>query len=220
MGNVALYSGFPSFRDRSRGRWPSPRSMIEGDDCNFQEGDASNLHELKDHSFDLVLSRTLLLSVLLVLAGCGLSHHGHHPGDAAIDNQEPAIAKQNTDAIDQCEKLYPGSHRKPVSPRVKCFNEATLAYYAGFAEIQRSGSARAFTNKMTAIAKKYDAGQISESEFDAEKEEAITDFTNQITQRSDSAANVNATQVQASKQATLLPKQMTCVPTSSGVNCY
>jgi ubiquinone/menaquinone biosynthesis C-methylase UbiE len=33
------------------------RAKEEGlTNCNFQEGDASNLHELKDHSFDLVVS--------------------------------------------------------------------------------------------------------------------------------------------------------------------
>jgi len=67
---------------------------------------------------------------------------------------------------------------------------------------------------MATIAKKYDAGQISDSEFDTEKEEAITDFASQITQRPD------LTQVPLSKQVTVLPKQLTCVPTSSGVNCY
>jgi hypothetical protein len=69
-------------------------------------------------------------------------------------------------------------------------------------------------SKMATIAKKYDAGQISDSEFDTEKEEAITDFASQITQRPD------LTQVPLSKQVTVLPKQLTCVPTSSGVNCY
>jgi len=160
------------------------------------------------------LSRTLLLSLLLVLVGCGFSHHDHPRGDTAINDHEPPIAKQNSDAIDQCEKLYPGSRHKPVSPRVKCLNDATLVYYAGFAEIQRSGLARAFASKMATIAKKYDAGQISDSEFDTEKEEAITDFASQITQRPD------LTQVPFSKQVTVLPKQLTCVPTSSGVNCY
>ena len=142
------------------------------------------------------------------------SHHNHPRGDTAIDDHEPTIVKRNNDAIDQCEKLYPGIHHKPASPRVKCLNDATLAYYAGFAENQRSGLARAFANKMTAIAKKYDGGQISDSEFDTEKEEAITDFTSQITQRPDS------NQAPVGKQATLLPKQLTCVPISSGVNCY
>jgi hypothetical protein len=156
----------------------------------------------------------LLLSLLLVLGGCGFSHHDHPRGDTAINDHEPPFAKQNSDAIDQCEQLYPGSRHKPVSPRVKCLNAATLAYYEGFAEIQQSGLARAFVNKMTTIAKKYDAGQMSDAEFDTEKEKAITDFTSQITQRPDSP------HVPLSKQATVLPKQMTCVPTSSGVNCY
>jgi phage-related protein len=166
------------------------------------------------------LSRSVFLSVMLALAGCGVSHHFHRRGDTAIDDHEPIVSKQNNAAIDQCEKLYPNSDQKPVSPRVKCFNEATLAYYASFADIQRSGSARIFANKMASIAKKYDEGQISESEFDVEKEEAITDLTNQIMRQPESAANGNATQARARKQATLLPKQMTCVPTSNGVNCY
>jgi len=171
------------------------------------------------------LSRKLVLCWLLVLTGCGLSHHGHGHGDTAIDTKEPAIAKQNNEAIDRCQKLYPGSHQKPVLPRIKCFNDATLAYYTAFADSPWSGPVKAFTARMVTIAQKYDAGQISETQFDFEKEQAVTDYTSQIMQRPYSAAKVNAVPTQASaanKQAvaTLLPKQMTCVPTSNSVSCY
>src|SRR3974377_2299517 len=47
---------------------------------------------------------------LLVLTGCGLSHHGPHHDDTTGESKEPAITKQNNEAIDQCQKLYPGSH--------------------------------------------------------------------------------------------------------------
>jgi hypothetical protein len=57
---------------------------------------------------------------------------------------QPDISADDLKPVIRCETLYPGSHRKPVSSRVKCFKDATLAYYAGFAEIQRYGSARAF----------------------------------------------------------------------------
>jgi len=171
------------------------------------------------------LSRKLAICGLLVLTGCGLSHHSHGRGDTAIENKEPAIAKQNNEAIDQCEKLHPDSHQKPVLLRIKCFNDATLAYYTAFADNPWSGPVRAFTARMVAIAKSYDAGQISETQFDFEKEQAISDYTSQIMQRPYSAAKANATPTQsaaASKQAvaTLLPKQMTCVPTSNSVSCY
>ena len=103
--------------------------------------------------------------------------------------------------------------------------DATIAYYsAALVDPQQSNSARAFAAKMAASAKKYDAGQISQAEFNSEKEQAITDFTSEIMRRSDSVAKVDTGQIhaRASKQAaaTLLPKQMTCVPTSTGVNCY
>jgi len=38
-------------------RGPDERAKEQGlTNCRFQEGDASNLHELKDHAFDLVVS--------------------------------------------------------------------------------------------------------------------------------------------------------------------
>jgi hypothetical protein len=160
-----------------------------------------------------------------MLAGCGLSHLGHGLGDAAIDNKEPAIAKQNNDAIDQCEKSYPGSHQKPALPRVKCINKATLAYYTAFASNPWSGPVKSFTARMESAANKFDAGQLSETQFEFEKERAITDFTSQIMQRPEPAAKLNAppmhgTAASSQAVATLLPKQMTCVPTSNSVSCY
>jgi len=172
------------------------------------------------------LLRNLKVCGLLVLAGCGFSHHG--PGgvhaDDAVDTHEPAFVKQNNDAIDQCEKLHPSSDLKPALPRVKCFNDATLTYYSALVDPQQSNSVRAFAEKMAASAKKYDSGEISVVEFNSEKEEAIADFTSEIMERPDSGAKADAGRLhpKANKPAaaTLLPKQMTCIPTSTGVNCY
>jgi hypothetical protein len=62
--------------------------------------------------------------------------------------------------------------------------DATIAYYsAALVDPQQSNSARAFAAKMAASAKKYDAGQISQAEFNSEKEQAITDFTSEIMRR-------------------------------------
>ena len=184
---------------------------------------AVSLGEAKAHTGAIFVPQVLF--GLLVLTGCGLSHHGPHHDDTTSESKEPAITKQNNEAIDQCQKLYPGSHQKPASPRIKCFNDATLAYYSAFVDNPWSGQVRVFTDRMMAIGKKYDAGQFSETQFDFEKERAITDFTSQILQRPYSAAKVNAGPTQGSalsKQAaaTVLPKQMTCVPTSNSVNCY
>ncbi|HKA46897.1 MAG TPA: hypothetical protein VKD68_01955 [Methyloceanibacter sp.] len=174
-----------------------------------------------------LLLRSLRLCGLLLLAGCGFSHHGpgHAPEDGAVESHEPAFVKQNNDAIDQCEKLHPNSDQKPASPRVKCFNDATIAYYSALIDRRDSNEVRSFTEKMASTAKRYDAGQISSAEFNSEKEEAIVDFTSAIMQRPDSDAKVDAGRMQhkrASNEptATLLPKQMTCVPVATGVNCY
>jgi hypothetical protein len=163
------------------------------------------------------LSRKLVLCGLLILTGCGLSRQ------TTIENKEPAIAQQNNEAIDQCQKLYPDPHRKPALSRIKCFNDATLAYYTAFPGNPWSGPVKVFTVRMVAIAEKYDAGQISEAQFDFEKEQAVANYTSQVMQRP--AAKLDAAPKQvaaASKQAvaTVLPKQMTCIPTSIGVSCY
>jgi hypothetical protein len=167
------------------------------------------------------LSRKLVLCGLLILTGCGLSRHAQN--ETEIENKEPAIARQNTEAIDQCQKLHPDPHRKPVLPRIKCFNDATLAYYTAFAGNPWSALVRVFTARMVVIAEKYDVGQISEAQFDFEKEQAIANYTSQVMQHP--AAKVDAAPMQtaaASKQAvaTVLPKQMTCVPTFHSVSCY
>ena len=166
-------------------------------------------------------TRKLVLCGLLIFTGCGLSRSAQK--ETGIENKEPAITRQNNEAIDQCQKLYPGPHRKPVLPRIKCFNDATLAYYTAFAGNPWSALVRVFTARMVAIAEKYDVGQISEAQFDFEKEQAITNFTSQVMQRP--AAKVDAAPAEtaaASKPAvaTVLPKQMTCVPTFNSVNCY
>jgi hypothetical protein len=122
-------------------------------------------------------------------------------------------------------RLYPDPHRKPISPRIKCFNDATLAYYTAFAGNPWSDLVRVFTARMAVIAEKYDVGQISETQFDSEKAQAVANYTVQIMQRPYSTAKVDAAPTQAaaaSKQAvaTVLPKQMTCVPTFNDTNCY
>jgi hypothetical protein len=171
------------------------------------------------------LSRKLVLCGLLILTGCGLSRHAQSRSETAIENREPAIAKQNNEAIDQCQKLYPDPHLKPVLRRIKCFNDATLAYYTAFAGNPWSDLVRVFTARMVVIAEKYDVGQISETQFDFEKEQAVANYTSQVMQRPYSAAKVSAAATQtaaASKQAvaTVLPKQMTCVRTFNSVDCY
>jgi hypothetical protein len=168
------------------------------------------------------LSRKLVLCGLLILTGCGLSRHAR---ETAGENKVPVITKQNNEAIDQCQKLYPDPHRKPALPRIKCFNDATLAYYAAFADNPWSDLAREFTARMVVIAKKYDVGQISETQFDVEKAQAVAKYTSQVIQRENNAAVLNAAPTQASaasKQtlATVLPKQMTCVQTFNSVTCY
>jgi hypothetical protein len=78
---------------------------------------------------------------------------------------------------------------------------------------------------MVMIAEKYDVGQFSETQFDSEKAQAVENYTSQLMSRPYSAAKVDAAPTQAaaaSKQAvaTVLPKQMTCVPTFNDTNCY
>jgi hypothetical protein len=167
------------------------------------------------------LSRKLILCGLLALTGCSL--FGHTKSEITPQNKEPPATRQNNQAIDQCEKLYPDPRRKPALLRIKCFNEATLAYYAAFAGNPWSPTVRVLAAQLVEVAEKYDSGQISEAEFDFEKEQAIANFTAQVTQRSAAKVNAPSTQTGAASSqlvATLLPKQMTCVPTSNGVSCY
>jgi hypothetical protein len=170
--------------------------------------------------------RILVLGILLLLTGCVMSRHAHTGRDAALaENKESPIVKQNNEAIDQCEKLYPDSHRKPTAPRIKCFNGATLAYYSAFAGTSWSNLVKAFTTRMAAIAGQYDKGQISEPQLDVEKERAVSDFTSQAVRRQSDEAPIKRAPAQSGAAGeelavTVLPKQMTCVPVENGVSCY
>lgn len=134
--------------------------------------------------------RRCLILLAVVLAGCG-------PSKLQLEAQEGYET-----AIAACERSYPHRHRKPVVPRVKCFNEANLNLAArGDPNIDL---VTAMTAQMLVLAERFDAGRFSEAEFESEKAVVFANFRSQLLQRQHNATVAHAAQQVAS------PRSVTC----------
>ena len=153
------------------------------------------------------------LGVILVafaLAGCGPSKL-QLEAQAARDAYEAAIAA--------CERSFPDRHRKPVTPRVKCFNEANLNLAArGDPNVDL---VTAMTAQMLVLAERFDGGRFSEARFESEKAVVFANYRTQVLQRENSAAVADAAQAQAwAAQQAATPRSVTCNRFGNTVTCY
>ena len=69
----------------------------------------------------------LIVAALLstCLAACGIARQIELAKEG-----EQAAARRNA-AYQECERLHPDKHKKPVVIRIRCFNEANLAFARG-----------------------------------------------------------------------------------------
>jgi hypothetical protein len=138
--------------------------------------------------------RWLVLASALTLAGCGLAQQ-------AKIQEEIAVAKKTRDAqIAECKRRYPDHHRKPVTPRIKCFNEADLNYNAAYDQSVGNPQldlVRSFTAQRLVIGERYDNGHLSQAQYDAEMASAEADSNSPILQRQNEADMIAAAQSQA-----------------------
>jgi hypothetical protein len=114
-----------------------------------------------------------------------------------------------------CERMYPERHRKPTLPRVKCFNEANMK----LAEQDRDiDLVRVMTTQMLVLAERFDAGRLTEAQFEAEKAAVFADYRTRVLQREDSATIADASRQQAI--AASMPRTTTCNRFGNTVTCY
>ena len=162
----------------------------------------------------------LLFAALALVGGCCLVKQ------VQINQESEAATKAQAAQIAECERLYPDRLRKPVTPRVKCFNEANLSYHTAY---DRSVGnpyldlARLMTAQMLFVAEKYDAGGLSEAQFEVAKATVQSDYASKVAERGNASAMVGAAQIQADaaqRRAIAASMPVTCNRYGNSVTCY
>lgn len=138
----------------------------------------------------------LFIVVLMVpfLASCGMAQQMqiNAVADTAVETQRRALA--------ECRAISPDPHKKPLTPRVKCFATAfnartdTLLNTVGnpIADIEYAYSAQ-----IVALAERYDRGGMTESQLDAEMSQLGVNSQNLYEARRNNAIAAHAAQQQA-----------------------
>lgn len=124
--------------------------------------------------------RAIVLAAFLC-GGCGLAHNIQ-------------VSKMLEEQKAACRRLYPDEHQKPVSPRVKCMNDAVARATKDDPNID---IANVFAAKRMVVADKYDKGQMSAVEYDAEMAVLASEATTSFQQRHNGAAIATAATTQA-----------------------
>ena len=145
---------------------------------------------------------------LIVLSGCSTDMHDTNP----LTSQQ--IWENDLAA---CENAYPDQYKKPVKPRVLCFNRANEARAA------REGNAdlvRAMTTFMLVEAEKYDAGEITPAVYDASRAAIFAEFNNQMELRLNGQAVADAAPPQArAAWAAAMPRTVHCTTFGNSTTC-
>jgi hypothetical protein len=159
----------------------------------------------------------VVLASALTLAGCDLAQQ-------AKIREEAALPTKTLDAqIAECKRRYPDRHRKPVTPRIKCFNEADLNYHADLLYTvvnPQLDLVRSFTAQRLVIGERYDNGRLSQAEFDAEMASAEVDYNSRVLQRQNEAEMIAAAQSQAAAARAAASSPTTCTRLGNSVTCY
>jgi hypothetical protein len=135
------------------------------------------------------------------------------------------ISALSDSEIQECKRLYPDPNARPVSPRVKCIGDATVraaraAAKIGYKNVDLDELASA---QMILLAEQFDAGKMTEAEYDVEQAKIISARRTQSLQRQNSQAMVSAAQAQASAasaQAIAASKPVNCTTIGSTTTCY
>lgn len=123
------------------------------------------------------------------LAGCGLARN------AELEKRLAEADRTRAAEEAKCDQAHP--QPRPVTPRMQCTSTAYLNW------LESTGNPnltlfRASIAQRLVIAERYDKGQISEAEYNAEAAKLDLAADTAIRQRNESAAMVSAAQQQAS----------------------
>ena len=96
-----------------------------------------------------------------------------------------ALQPQRTADLARCEQLYP-PFRKPVVARVKCINEANMK------TVDKNDPyldlLRVMATQYVVLAEQYDAGKMTEAQYEAAVSKVASDYRTRALQRQNSAA--------------------------------
>jgi len=135
--------------------------------------------------------------IVFTLAGCGLARQAEIK--QAADQAQAQLGVGHV----ECERQYPDKYKRPVTPRVKCFNAANDRY--------NNAMARSVSNPVLDLhdahharrlvaAERYDKGELSQAEYELAMANSRTEATSQANDRNNKAAAVSAQQQAAAAQ--------------------
>ncbi len=172
--------------------------------------------------------RWLTALIVVTLAGCtsGQPNSGQPNARLAAVKQAVGEAAAKRDAARaECVRLYPDANKRPVTPRVKCFNAASYAFHSATDRIGGRPSrdiSRTHNARRLVASERYDKGELSLAEYELEMANSTTASISQLTERHNADAAVRAAQSQAAaarRQATAATLSATR-PTTTNCNTF
>jgi len=162
-----------------------------------------------------ILRFALCAALLTSLFGSGLARQ-------AEMQKASEEAKQVMQAeIAECERLYPNKTQRPVTPRVRCLTDAGMRYAQAGVNFGNKNIDldRLMRAKLLVVAEEYDAGKMTEAQFDLQKAQVVAEHNSAVAQRQNSAAMVDAARLQAiAAMDANSPK--TCAGYGNTVTCF
>lgn len=169
----------------------------------------------------MMFARALaMLCIASLLASCGLVTHLAR--GQQLKQLETAYAAERAD----CEKRFPA--KKPAAPRVRCRNDALIKRNAAMEQlpghVRISDLARLASARYVLAAERYDAGRLSDAEYDLEVAAAENEYSTRWHDRVNGVTMATAAENQAAaarQQAiqSAIPKSVTCNRLGNTVTC-
>jgi hypothetical protein len=103
---------------------------------------------------------------------------------------------QNERDLAECARLYPDRFKKPTVPRIRCINDAQTKFSSAVGDPYYD-LGQVLGSQILMASEQYDAGHLSQIQYEAAIAKAKSDFTSQIAQRNNNAAVAHAAQEQA-----------------------
>jgi hypothetical protein len=145
--------------------------------------------------------RALLLGVGLAVLCVGCGHAMHQQIESQL----------NAD-LARCNQLYPEPYRKPMTPRVRCINEAQLKARTGDPNFDLWN---ALAGEYVVFAEMYDGGKMTRGQYALAESKNLTEYTSRALQRQNVAPADGAL-----VQAWAANKPVTCNRIANSTNCY
>ncbi|MGO9460685.1 MAG: hypothetical protein ACLPWS_04030 [Rhodomicrobium sp.] len=155
-----------------------------------------------------VLRFLICAAFSIALFGCGLARQAEM--ERSVEDAKKVMQAE----IAECERLYPSKTQRPVTPRIRCMKDARtkLAEVALGLGDKNYDQHMLVLAKLLVIAEQYDAGKLTEAQFELQKAQAIAEYNSVLAQRQ------NDNMIATAAMVASMPK--TCTGYGNTVTCF